>query len=260
MTLISRIADRLILKPTTHRIETEDREQKWIENDDFKIEAWVLRTESKLAQPTKILMLKFPGAGGRAERARTYPAHLWTEAETEVWTINHRGYGQSTGPASIQNFSQTCDLVWAEAKKQFPQHKIFLYGNSLGCLSALYLSARQSPDAILLRNPPPLAQMIATRPKYTWWSFGFSKRVAKQVPVQLDTVENARASNCPALFVMSEKDQVIPPKYQKQIIESYRGQTRLFVIDGADHHHRIPAEQESQYTEDIQWLWENSLK
>ena len=253
MSLLSRIADRLIIKPTTHKIDTEDREQKWISTATGKVEAWVVRTPRD--QPsTKIVMLKFPGAGGRAERAREYPTHLWKSIESEVWTINHRGYGGSDGPGTIQNMAETCEGVWKAAREDFPDRKIVLYGNSLGCLSALYLAARYPAAGIFLRNPPPLAQMIATRRRYTWWSFGFSKLIAKQVPIELDSTKNAGRSTAPALFVCAEKDTVVPPSFQDRIISAYHGEHRCFIIEGADHHHRIPEKQESDYVELLLWL------
>ena len=260
MSLLSKLADRLVLCPSTQFIDPEDRVRVWIEADDYKIEAWTLRTTSDSDSPTDVLLLKFPGAGGRADRARTYPANVWSDARAEVWTINHRGYGQSTGPASLQNFAQSCELVWFAAKEKFPEHKFFLYGNSLGCLSALYLAARHQASALFLRNPPPLAQMIATRRRYRWWSFGLSKLVANQVPDDLDAVKNASRSTCPALFVCSEKDSVVPPEFQQLILDAYGGPINQFVIPGANHQHGVPESHEAQYLMALNWLWDNSHK
>jgi len=255
MTLLARIADRLILQPTTNFIDTEEREQKWIESPEGNIEAWVLRTTAaECPNPAQVVFIKFPGSGGRAERARTNPAHLWPDIVTETWTINHRGFGGSVGAASIQNFTQTCDAVMAAAKSEFPDRKIVLYGNSLGCTSALYLAARHEVAGMFLRNPPPLAQMIATRPRYAWWSLGGSKMIANQVPAALDSIANAQQSKGPALFVCSERDRVIPPTFQDRIIEAYQGKHRKFVLQDADHHHRVPEHQEAEYIKAARWL------
>ena len=257
MTVLSRIADRLILCPSTDFIDTEGKTQKWIQTKTGKAEVWIVGNENSeptTSPPTQLLLLKFPGTGGRAERARSFPAHLWTDFETETWTINHRGYGRSDGPASLKNFTDTCDAFWEAAVEQFPNRKILLYGNSLGCISALYLAAKNSPAGIFLRNPPPLAQMIATRPRYSRWSLGLSKLIANQVPDQLDSVANAAKCSAPCLFVCSEKDSVVPPNYQNLIIDAFGGPLQKFQIEAADHADPIPEHQHDDFLSAIAWL------
>jgi len=237
MSLLSNLADRLILCPSTDFIDAEDRERKWIETETGKVEAWTVRTP--------------------AANADTHPAeNLWADFETETWTINHRGYGGSSSPASLKNFTETCDAVWDAAVKQFPDRKILLYGNSLGCISALYLAAKNGAAGVFLRNPPALAQMIATRPRYCWWSFGLSKLVANQVPDQLDSVANAALCQTPCLFVCSELDTVVPPKYQDMVIASFAGPHQKFVVKGANHADRIPDHQQEEFLSAINWLGE----
>jgi pimeloyl-ACP methyl ester carboxylesterase len=254
MALLPRIADRLILQPSTHFVDPEGLERRAIPSPGGEVEAWVSRVESELPEPIPIVILKFPGAGGRAERGRVHPAEFWPNVSAEVWTINQRGYGGTPGPASIQNFAETCEAVWREAASQFPDRQILVYGNSLGCLSALYLTARFPVAGAYLRNPPALAQMIATRARYTWWSFGFSKLIANQIPMSLDAVENGSQSTCPALFMRSERDRVIPPQYQEMVISQYGGPVHQFVIRGADHHHPIPDDQQEEYADAVRWL------
>lgn len=259
MAMLSRIADRLILQPSTHFVDPLDLERRLIPDSDSTIEAWVSRIESSDSKGTKTIILKFPGAGGRAERGRVHPAEYWPQVSAEVWTINHRGYGGSSGPASIQNFAPSCDAVWSAVANEFPELPILVYGNSLGCLSALYLSARFPVAGAYLRNPPPLAQMIGTRPRYTWWNFGFSKLIANQVPDALDAAENAKRSTCPALFIQSEMDRVIPTHYQDLIIGQYGGPVNKFVMRGVDHHHAPPEEQQDDYADAIRWLGQQAI-
>jgi fermentation-respiration switch protein FrsA (DUF1100 family) len=98
--------------------------------------------------------------------------------------------------------------------------------------------------------------MISARWKYNFWSFGFAPLIAAQVPKELCAIENAANSDCPALFVSSEKDKVVPPKFQQQVFDAYKGPKQKFQIEDADHHHRMPAHQESEYMEAIAWLFE----
>ena len=254
MTFLQRIADWLIINPTTDPIDTDDRERLLLPMEAGNIEVWVTRSNSESENATAIVILKFPGAGGRAERGRPHPAEVWPNIDAEIWTINHRGFGGSTGPASIQNFAMSCETVWKAAIEKFSDRKIVVIGNSLGCLSAMYLAARYPATAAYFRNPPALAQMIATRRRYTWWNFGMSRIIADQVPDELDPVANAQNSTCPALFVRSELDRVVPVEYQEMVIQAYAGDQRLFVIRGADHHHRVSEEQQNEYLEALEWL------
>ncbi|MFT5302387.1 MAG: pimeloyl-ACP methyl ester carboxylesterase [Mariniblastus sp.] len=259
MSILSRFADRLVLQPTTRFVEPNGLVRHVITTPESEIEAWTTRSKAN-HQPHKLLLLKFPGTGGRAERSSLHPAEAWPQAETEAWTFNHRGYGGSTGPASLDNFKHTCDAAYKAATTQFPGHHVVVYGNSLGCLSALYISANHPVHGAYLRNPPPLANMIATRPRYAAWSFGFSRWIAKQIPLELDSLENARQSTCPALFIQSELDRVVPTSYQDQVIAAYAGPIRKLVLAGADHHHRAPEEQLEQYGDAVRWLGDQAIQ
>jgi pimeloyl-ACP methyl ester carboxylesterase len=256
MKILTLIADRLILQPTTHYIDPEALQRRAIATPTGEVEAWIARPVSDSPGSTKVLLLKFPGTGGRAERSGLHPSEAWAGISCESWTINHRGYGGSPGPATIQNFTETCDSVWSAVYETFPDHKIVVYGNSLGCLSALYLSARFPVAAAYLRNPPPLAQMIATRPRYTWWNFGMSRLIANQVPDALNAIENARRSTCPALFVQSELDRLIPTSYQEMVIRQFGGEVHKLVLRGADHNHRANEDQLDEYEAAVRWLGE----
>ncbi len=249
--MLARIADKLILQPTRDPIDTEDRQRHWIDTETGGVEAWAVRTETGDRSDIDLLAIKFPGTGGRAERGGPHPFELWPELNAEVWTINHAGYGGSAGNASMQNLAGTCDHVWTHVTDIHPEIPIVLIGNSLGCLSALYLSARRPAAGLFLRNPVPIHQMISTRPRYNWWNFGMARLLANQIPAELDAVKNARDSNCPLLMVRSERDRVVPEKYQLQILESYAGQKTQFVIVGADHHHGIDESQYVDYRETL---------
>jgi pimeloyl-ACP methyl ester carboxylesterase len=260
MTFLQRLADRLILKPTTHHVDPGDLKRRVILTMTGEVEAWTASQEPKSTADTKVLLLKFPGTGGRAERSGLHPAEAWDDIACRTWTINHRGYGRSSGPASTQNFAETCDAVFAKAIEVYPDHKIAVYGNSLGCISALYIAARYTVAGAYLRNPPPLAEMIATRPRYAAWSFGFSRLIAEQVSFELDSLANASQASCPALFIQSELDRVVPTKYQDLVIEKYSGEVCKFILRGANHHQRAADSQKGQYVEALCWLGQQIVR
>ena len=249
--LLEHIADRLILRPTTGPVETEGRSRQTIDTPVGVIEAWLSYSQSleqvpRLSEVQRVA-IKFPGTAGRAERGGPHPFELFPEILTEIWTVNHAGYGGSAGPASLAKFAPVCDAVWHAVQQRYPHLPVVAVGNSLGCVSALYLSARHNLAGIFLRNPVALQAMIRTRPRYNWWNFGSAKWIADRIPQELDAIENARRSQCPALLLRSENDRVAPARYQRMILDAYAGPKWEFVLPGAGHHDRVSEDQVEPY-------------
>ena len=232
--LLARLADRLVLCPSTNPIDPEDRQRILIPFDGGHLEAWSNEVHQDVESP-KLIALKFPGTGGRAERAGPHPCELWPNIASKIWTINPAGYGGSDGHASLQTMAAQCDAVFSFVKEQLADHQVLLIGNSLGCLSALYLASRHEVAGIFVRNPPPLRELISGRPKYNWWNFGMARYVADQVPNELDAIANATRCQCPAFFLRSESDTIVPETFQRKVIAAYGGKVQEFVIPSAEH-------------------------
>ena len=243
---LSRVADRLVLCPSTDSIDPEDRQRVLIPFENGNLEAWTNEVHQDAGSP-KLLALKFPGKGGRAERAGPHPCELWPDIASKIWTINPAGYGGSDGSASLSTMPAQADAVISFVQKELSDHQILLIGNSLGCVSALYLAARHQVAAIFVRNPPPLRELIAGRLKYNWWNLGGARFVAAQIPSELDSIANAARCTCPAFFLRSEKDTVVPPSFQRQIIDAYAGNLQEFIIPGADHGEFVAEEDLDRY-------------
>lgn len=247
MSWLAKFADRVVLCPSKHPIDPEDRQRRLIPFADGHLEAWTTSVHQDENATTKLEAIKFPGNAGRAERGSAHPCELWPNVASEIWTINPAGYGGSDGTASLQKIARDCEAVFSFVADQFPDQKRLLIGNSLGCLSVFYLAARHDVDAIYLRNPPPLKQLIAQRPRYNWWNFGIARYVAKTIPDELDVLENAAQVKCPAFFLRSEKDTIVPLKYQQMILDAYAGPISDFVIQGAEHHDLVGETQRDAY-------------
>lgn len=250
MSLLSWIADRLILCPSTQPIDAQAKRREWIPTEFGRIEAWVGRFPNDDEPELDLTILKFPGTGGRAERAGVHPAEIWG-LRSEVWTINPHGYGGSTGPASMKKFPAMILAVANHLQRNGGGRPVVVIGNSLGCVSALRFAEQFEPAGLILRNPPPVRNMIRTRPRYSAWNFGMSKVIADQVPVELDTIANAVGCTQPCLLIQSAEDQVVPVEYQDRIFNAYHGPIEKFVIEGADHHELVDEIQQQDYVEAI---------
>lgn len=265
--MLSRLADRLILCPTTHPIDPENRQRHLVDTSNGQIECWIYSPDDKSStddhpvdDSLEVVGIKFPGTGGRAERGGPHPFELWDAKRFRVWTVNPCGYGGSEGEPALHSTMETCQSVFETVARLHSGVPVVLMGNSLGCASALFLAARNEVAGVFLRNPVPLHQMISHRPRYNWWNFGSARFLARAIPSELDAVANAALSKSPAFFVRSANDRVVPAKYQQWVYEQYGGPKQQFVVDDADHHHPIPDSQHSDYIRQVKTLQESWLR
>ena len=248
MSIFSWLADRLILCPTTDAIDPAGKRQIWVDSAHGRIEIWVGAWPDP-PNPANMSIIKFPGTAGRAERAGVHPAEVLDGFRSEIHSVNPHGYGGSDGPASIKKFPEMARSIYRHVKTSARERKILVVGNSLGCVSALFVAANFDVDGLILRNPPPLKHMISFRPRYSAWNFGWSSLIADEVPDELNGIDNAAKSTCPMLMVQSSEDRVVPVEYQDLIFDSYRGSAMKFVSFGTDHHEPVTAQQQQEYLE-----------
>ena len=220
-----------------------------------QLEIWVDQfTPPEADIERQILIIKFPGTGGRAENSTLRPADQWTRLDSVMWTVNPFGYGGSDGRATLQRFPEMIERVLAAAQAEHPQRSLVVVGNSLGTLSALALAAQTSVAGVYLRNPVPLHQLITLRPRYRWPSLGLSRWLSSTIPDAIDGVANAGGAQAPALVLMSLQDRLVPPDYQRLITDPYAGPSRLLGLEGADHHDPVPESQLDDWQEGLGWL------
>ena len=241
-----------MLWPTTDPIDPGELKRQLIPVDGGHLEAWSTDFSTGSAKH-QVLLIKFPGNAGRAERSTANPAHLLHDAASEVWTVNPFGYGGSVGPATLQRYPEMVDAVYQSLRPKFPDHRLLVYGRSLGSISALLMAAKYPVDGVYLWNPVPIHQLISNRMRYALPSLGLSRFVAKQIPSELNAVENAKNSNAPCLIVTSLQDEVVPAKFQAQVIKHYAGPKRVFEMANVGHNESIPEEMEQRYRGDVDW-------
>jgi hypothetical protein len=123
----------------------------------------------------------------------------------------------------------------------------------LGTTAALCVVARRPVAGLVLHNPPPLRQLILGH--YGWWNLWLlAIPVSAQIPHDLDSVANAARCHAPAVFVLSGADHVVPPQYQRLVVDAYAGPKRLIAVPGAPHNAPLPREAGQQLQHDIDWL------
>jgi pimeloyl-ACP methyl ester carboxylesterase len=231
--MLRRIADTIILEPSREAITAQHKRRRSLQHAGGQLDLWIERTVGE--DDAQLFVLKFGGAGSRAERATNHPLDFWDDLQAEVWSVNWPGYGDSGGRATLSAFAPAGDAVYQEIRRAAAGRPILVTGNSLGCTVALHVAAaHRDAAALLLRNVPPLKEVIVG--KHGWWNaWAGAWLIAQQVPRELDAIAGARGSDIPALFVTSGRDRVVPVVYQEKVYEAYAGPKQCLVLADADH-------------------------
>ena len=249
--MLQRIADSIILCSTRDEIRVEHKTRRTLETARGGVDLWVQPIGDRKPD---LYVLKFGGAGSRAERATMFPLDFWDDLAAEVWAPNWPGFGKSDGRASVKGMLEVGLQCYEEVRREANGQPILVTGNSLGTAIALAVAARHRDMAgLLLRNPPPLRQLIVG--KHSWYSLWIGAwLIAQCVPRELDSISNARGSDVPALFVTSAKDRVVPIAYQDTVFNAYAGPKRQVLLPNADHAD-FPAEEDlPNLRSQLQWL------
>src|SRR5438034_308755 len=114
--------------------------------------------------------------------------------------------------------------------------------------------ARQRPVAgLILHNPLPLRQMILRR--FGWWNLWLlAGPIALQIPRELDSISNAKAIQTPAIFLLAEKDEIVPPRYHRLVVDAYAGQKRVISLPGAYHNDPVEGAALAELNHALDWL------
>jgi len=257
-----RVLDRFVLRPSRHSLPFEPKRRQFVSCRDRRIECFVQRYPAAAdnGQPPELLVLKFPGTAGRAERSSELPGPYLPEVRSEIWTWNPPGYGGSSGRASLSVMSQAAEqwLAQMTAGLDPERTRVWLMANSLGCVAATYLAAHHGDriDALLIRNPPPLVQVVKRVARR--YPLGFlTDRIAESVPPEMDLMSTASRAAVPALLLQSQRDDLVPPELQHQVYQRLPGPKRIYVMEGLAHD-GIPSETQSRdIAGHVQWLWQH---
>ncbi len=77
--------------------------------------------------------------------------------------------------------------------------------------------------------------------QFGWWNLWLlAGPIALQMPRDLDSIANARASRAPAIFLLAEKDEMVAPRFHRLVVSAYAGEKRVVELRGA--HHNDPIE------------------
>lgn len=256
-----RLLDRFVLRPSRNKLDYAPKERVLVTEGRITDEYFVEHCPALGHQPGELLVVKFPGTAGRAERASNWPAKFLPNVTQEICTWNAPGYGSSSGRATLTNIARRGSRFLKRLTDDLPDPlpKIWLIGNSLGCATATYLASQEniSVDGLILRNPPPLIETIK-RVARRYPLGHLTDRIAESVPAEMNLSLTACNVHVPVVMLQSEQDELVPPALQSVILDSMQGPKRLVVMTGLGHGDAATEEHESEIGEAIRWLWQQS--
>lgn len=253
------LLDRMVLRPSRHPIEYPHQERRVLKCGGRELECFVQCSQPS-ETPPDLLVLKFPGTAGRAERASEFPSTLLDVPNWAIWTWNPPGYGRSDGRASLPTIAAaaTCFYDHVVSAIAGPTTSVWLCGNSLGCLSALHVAADRKPDrshtGLLLRNPPPLGRVVQ-RIADRYPHFGFVNPIIASLCDPMDALATSRLVDLPGVFLQSELDTLVPVEFQNEIIDLYGGESQVVLMEGLGHGCLATETHEPLIENAIDWLW-----
>jgi alpha-beta hydrolase superfamily lysophospholipase len=248
------LPDHLILFPTTAPIDADGAVRRMLPFQNGQLEVWTAK--SRLAQQkggADIYVLRFYGNADRADRWAAAEAEMWNDRAVEIWGMNYPGFGGSTGPARLSLIGPAALTAFDELKRHAADWPVVVFGTSIGATPALHVAAHRRVAGLILHNPVPLREIILRR--FGWWNLWLlAGPVALQIPPDLDSISNAKAIHAPAIFLLAEQDEVIPPRYHKLVVDAYAGEKRVIPLRGAYHNDPIEGDGLADFYRALDWL------
>ncbi len=191
-------------------------------SDGAVLRGWRIRGGGKRA------LLFFQGNAGnvsdRLDRARI----LNRRFGFDVFLVDYRGYGRSTGSPDEDGLYRDARAVYAAAlERGFPPERVVLFGESLGSAVAIDLASEKPCGALVLETP--FSSILAMARVH----YPFVPRFL--VRSRFDNAAKIGAIPAPKLFLVAERDEIAPATQGRELYERAPQPKTLFVIPGAGH-------------------------
>ena len=254
------LPDHLILFPTTAPIDTGAALRKAIPFENGEIEVWTAQSgRARELGHADVFILRFYGNADRADRWSAAEAEMWSDRAVEIWGMNYPGFGGSTGPARLARMGPAAVATFDQLSRHAAGRPVVPFGTSIGATVALHVAKSRPAQVagLILQNPPPLREMILRQ--FGWWNLWLlAGPVAMQIPRDLDSITNARASRLAAIFLLADKDEIVAPRFHRLVANAYAGEKRIIELRGAYHNDPIEGPALAEVNDALGWLLANA--
>ncbi len=186
----------------------------------------------------KALVLYFPGNSFVLSEDYTNVLAIYDALPVDVLILDFRGYGASTGVASIDGLISDAlpEYDYARALPHYIGRPVIVHGHSLGSFMAGAVAQQRKIDALILESSATTAEE---------WVQGF---VDDSIFIRRGVVEGnlqgkgnlalMATLNEPVLFVVGEKDQTTRSAMSTKLFEAAKvpaAMKELLIVSGAGH-------------------------
>lgn len=103
---------------------------------------------------SKGLILYFHGNAGDMRSWGEVAQEITEKTHWNVWMIDFPGYGKSEGKISTaEDLYKVGTYFYQKSKNENPEHKVVLYGRSIGSGIASHLASQNNVDGLILESP-----------------------------------------------------------------------------------------------------------
>jgi len=247
-------ASSFLLYPSTDHHNAMGATSRPVETENGRLEVWAFRTKACRDAEPLAYVLSFCGNGSRAEDMAWWTAERWRNRPVEVWSLNYPGYGGSEGAAALNKIPPAALATYDSLRAVAKDRPIFIDSDSLGTAASIYVAAKRPVVAMILKNPPPLRSLVFQR--HGWWNLWLlATPVALQIPAELNAPTMGPYVNIPACFLLSDHDEVVPPRYHDMVVKAYAGPTLVIDLPYAGHNSPVDAQSEKKVQAWLEQQW-----
>ena len=206
--------------PKDYRLEAEDIEP--VAEDGVRLFGWWIRGGGKRA------VLFFHGNAGNAADRLDRAKILHDRFGLDVFLVDYRGYGRSGGSPSEAGLERDARAIYETARSRgFRAERIVAFGESLGSAVAVGLAAERPSGGVILETPF-LSIRAMAREHYPFVPGAL-------IRTRFDNAARIGAVRAPKLFLIAERDEIVPPEQGGRLFELAPPPKTLYVIPGARH-------------------------
>jgi pimeloyl-ACP methyl ester carboxylesterase len=146
----------------------------------------------------------------------------------DVFMVDYRGFGKSTGRRSHKNIKRDLQLVYNEMKTKVDEKYIILYGRSLGSGFATKLASMNNPRKLILDAPYYSLTKVTAR-------FAPFMPLSLLIKYPMPTYKWLKYVQCPIHIIHGTNDKLIPFKTSVKLSKINPKLTRLYTVIGGGH-------------------------
>ena len=164
--------------------------------------------------------------GGNAEELSYNIADFEQLRSHAVLLVNYRGFGESEGRPTESDLVADALMIVDEIRDRF--QTVVIMGRSLGSGVAVQVASQRNLDGVILVTPYDSIAAVG-QDLYPWAPV---KLLAKDPYDSLAVCSSVRA---PTLFLVAERDEIIPLKHSQNLADHWPSKPRWVTIADSDH-------------------------